>query len=1130
MKKKREVSFPYGDEMKLQFRKMKLTALLLFIVCVTFGNSFSQIHLTVRFDKTDIREVLQTIEEKTDYIFLYKDRIFDFSQKINADFTDAKFEEVLKSFCEQTNTMYEIRDRQIILKEKASSLSVEQQPQKKSISGKVTDTNGATLPGVTVVLKGTTTGTITDASGNYSLPNVPENATVQFSFVGMKTQELTVGNKTTMNVTLVEDAIGIEEVVAIGYGSVKKSDLTGSVTSLNSDAISLGYSQSPDLALKGKTAGVQITTVSGQPGAGAVVRIRGTNSIVGSNEPLYVVDGVPLDGGGAADGIQGVSSSPLTIISPSDIESMEVLKDASSTAIYGSRGANGVILITTKRGKEGAYNANFNISKGFQNVSHRLELTTPEQWAELWNESMDYKNGGVGKYDISNLPARTNWQDEIFQTAPIQNYELSFSGGNEKLHYMLSGGYTSQDGIIMNTDFKRYSIRANLENKFTKWLTVGVNLSATRTDSNQAQDAEGTVSADNPVGLILTASPVVPIYNMDGSYVQYVDVESKRENPYASLKEITNNDIRNRFVSNIYTEISFLKELKLRSNFAADVVDARGKYYAPSYIAQGRAANGSASIGSNNKIYWNLTNALTYSKIFRDIHRLTAMVGVEWQKDVVEKYLASGTEFANDNARFDNLGEATNYGASSGYAAWQMQSYITRFTYSLMNRYLFTFTGRRDGSSRFAKGNKNAFFPSGAFGWRLNEEDFLKDVRSISNLKFRASYGISGEQGIPLYQTFSTLSASKVFVGTELNTGYIPTRAADPSLRWEKTQQVDVGLDVGLWGGRLNASVDYYHKRTNDLLYQKALPASSGFTARLGNIGSIENKGLEVMLDAFIVDNKKFKWDLKVNNAFNRNKLINLGDGRKEIINPSGGVSGGDLKSTPSILRVGEPLGLIYGYQSDGVIYDQAESDIAKQMGQIQYAPGELKIRDLNGDGKISDQDKTIIGDANPKFTGGITNTFTYKGFQLNLLCQWVVGNDIMSYQHMANQRLSLGYNATKEWYDTRWQVNNPSRVEPRAGYDIRAYPDVSYNIYDGSYFRINNVSLSYELPKHLISRIKLNNLKFSVGIDNLYTFTKYPGWSPDVSSMGDNVMGQGIDVASYPVPRTTTFGINIGF
>jgi len=1089
----------------------------------TTNLSAQTVKLDLSLQNVTLREFFSAIEEKTNYTFMLNNSI-DQTQLVSVEAKQENLDAVLKKVLTGKGITFEISGRQIILK---LSEATNTNRSSKIVTGIVTDTYGDPIIGANVMEKGTTNGTVTDIDGNFSI-QVPSNTTLQISYIGYIIQSIGVGNKSHLQISLHEDTQSLDEVVVVGYGTVKKSDLTGSISSLKAEDITLGLSQSPDIALKAKTAGVQITTVSGQPGAGAVVRIRGNSSILGSNEPLYVVDGVPLDGGDAADGIQGVSISPLTIINPSDIESMEILKDASATAIYGSRGANGVIMITTKRGKQGAFSANFNASIGFQTVENRLDLTTPEQWAELWNESMDYKNKGEGKYDLNNLPARTNWQDKIFRTAPIQSYELSFSGGTDKLQYMLSGGYTAQDGIIMNTDFKRYSIRTNLENKFTNWLTVGANLSATRTDSNQA--GQGSIDSDNAVGLISLASPVSPIYNEDGSYNQYTDIESKRANPYASLKELVNNDVRNRFVSNVYAEITFLKELKFRTNFAVDVVDATAKYYAPSYIAEGRAAKGSASLGSYNKLYWNSTNTLTYTNIFNEIHSLTAMIGAEWQKDEVERFRASGTGFANDNAKFYNLAEATSFNASSGYAAWQMQSYMTRINYSLMNRYSFTFTGRLDGSSRFGSDHKNAFFPSAAFAWRISEEEFLNKKEWLSNLKARVSYGTSGEQGIPLYQTLSTLGNSQVYVGKDLFTGYFPTRSADPSLKWEKTKQVNAGIDMGFFGGRLSATIDYYYKRTDDLLYHRAVPASSGYTSILQNIGSIDNKGFELTVGAVLIDKKDFKWDISINNSINRNKVLDLGEGRKEILNPSGGLTSGDVKAQPSILRVGEPLGLLYGYKSDGVIYDQAESDIAKELGQVLYAPGELKIVDLNNDGKINDADKTIIGDPNPDFTGGMTNTFMYKGFQLSILCQWVVGNDIMSFQHLNNQRLALGYNATKEWYKTRWQENNPSRETPRAGYDVRAYPDVSYHVFDGSFFKINNISLSYTLPKLIVERMKLNNLRISASVDNVYTFTSYPGWSPDISAMGGNVMGQGIDASSYPAPRTVSFGINVGF
>jgi len=787
-------------------------------------------------------------------------------------------------------------------------------------------------------------------------------------------------------------------------------------------------------------------------------------------------------------------------------------------------------MITTKQGKNATrFNVNGNFIFGTQAVEHMIELTSPQQWAEMWNESMDYKNFGNNKYDINNLPAQTDWMDAIFRTATNQRYELSFDGGTDKLRYMLSLGYTDQEGIVIDTDFKRYSLRVNIENQVNNWLTVGTNTSATRTDANQAED--GTIDSNTPVAQIILASPVNPIYNEDGSYNLYADVEAKRENPYASIKEITNNDVRNRFTSNLYANLKFIPELTFHTNFAVDYSNAKAYNYIPSYIAQGMSVKGSARIGSRDGLYWNSTNTLTYMKTFNKIHGVTAMVGAEWQKNVSNRSLSRGTGFANDNAMYYNLAEASTFTATSGYQAWQMESYFARIIYSLTSRYLITMTERIDGSSRFGANNKYASFPSVAFAWRITEEEFMKKNNDlISNLKLRTSYGISGEQGIPMYQSLSTLTVNSTWSDKQLYAGYYPSRASDPTLRWEKTYQTDIGLDAGFFNNRLNITLDYYYKKTTDLLYRKALPASSGFLSMLKNIGAIENKGFEVAVDAYIIDKRDFKWNMSINNSWNRNKVLDLGDGRYEILNPGDGVEGGDIKAWPSILRVGAPLGVLYGYVSDGVIYDEAEAQIAAEMGQVLPQPGELKIVDFNGDGKITDMDKDIIADANPDFTGGITNTFSYKSFQLNVLCQWMYGNDIMNYQHLNSQRLTLGYNTLKEWYDTRWRVDKPSRVEPRAGYDVRAYTDVSYHVFDGSFFRINNVSLSYSLPPAIVSKLGLRNLKLTALVDNLYTFTNYNGWTPDISSMGGNVMGQGIDAGTYPLTRTISFGINVGF
>ena len=724
---------------------MKLTWLFLSASVFGFTAQASAQRMSVALDNAKVEHVLEEITEQTGLGVAYSDQIVDLNRRVSIHLSDAEVNVVLDKLTEGTTLGYDIRNGKVYLYAKSNKHNPGTQ-QSNTVTGVVVDANGEPIIGANVVVKGTTNGTITDIDGRFSL-EAPGNAVLSISYIGYNAQDIKIGNRSSIKITLKEDTQKLDEVIVVGYGTMKKSDLTGSVASLKSDEIVKGFSLSPDMALRGKTAGVQIVTQSGQPGAGGVVRIRGNSSILGSNEPLYVVDGVPLSGGDAAEGVDGVSSSPLTTINPSDIESMEILKDASATAIYGSRGANGVVMITTKRGKEGRFSANLNVSAGFQQIGHKLELTTPQQWAVMWNEAMDYLNNGVGKYDVNNLPAQTDWIDAGYRTALLQNYELSFSGGTEKLRYMISGGYSDQEGIVKGTDFTRYSLRTNLENKFNGWLSVGVNISATKTETNSI--AQGSIDGGNPLGYLTMACPVEPIYDENGDYNLYIDAESRKGNPYASLSEITNNDSRNRFISNVYADLTFLPELKFRTSLAIDVNNSKAKYYAPSYIAEGLTNQGVAKIGNSNSIYWNSTNTLTYIKDFEDGHSLNAMVGAEWQKSQIERNFTQGIGFANDNAKFDNISEATTFTSRSNFTGWQMESYMTRINYSFKNKYSFTFTGRLDGSSRFGANNKYAFFPSGAFAWRMSEEDFIKNFSHISNMKLRLSYGSSGEQGIP---------------------------------------------------------------------------------------------------------------------------------------------------------------------------------------------------------------------------------------------------------------------------------------------------------------------------------------------------------------------------------------------
>lgn len=1000
-----------------------------------------------------------------------------------------------------------------------------------TVTGKVSDKRGMPVVGALILKAGSFNGIITDSEGRYSiLASQGDELTARS--IGYIEQKATVGALSTIDFVLEDDLQMMDEIIVVGYGTMKKSDLTGSVSSIAAKDIGLGVSQSPDAALRGKIAGVQVTTVSGMPGAAPTVMIRGNSSITGSNAPLYVVDGIPLDGGGSSSSVRGVAASPLTTINPSDIESIEILKDASSTAIYGSRGANGVIIITTKQGRDGSFSGVFDATYGVQRVAKRLDLTNPREWAEMWNKQVDYNGLNPStKYDLDNLPAGTDWQDMLFRSAAIRSYELSLSGGNKDLRYMVSAGYSDQDGIVINTDFSRYAVRANIENRFNRWLTVGTNLSGTRTVGNGVEQS----NSESPLGIVPYANPLVSIHNEDGSYYPYANFEQNRNNPYASIKEITNRDVRDRVIGNLFAEFTLLRDLKFRSNFAVDLVNAKGYWYVPSIIEQGRVPHGSASLSSYSRLYWNSTNFLTYSRTFNDIHSLTVMAGAEWQKSQNDNYVLNGSGFANDVAKFDNMAEATTYSGNSGFTGWQMVSYLARINYSYKDRYLLTLTGRIDGSSRFGANNRYATFPSGAFAWRVSEEEFMRGTRSVlSNLKLRASYGVSGEQSIPVYQTHSFLSPTTINIGGTSVTGYNPNLPADPNLKWERTNQFDVGVDVGLWSGRLNISMDYYNKLTKDLLYPKAYPSSIGFSSMLQNIGSISNRGFEIVLNAVVVNSPDFSWDVSVNNSWNRNKVLELGDGRQELLNPTGSIA--DDKFAPSYIKVGEPLGLIYGYVTDGIISTDEELAFAKEQGQTNPKKGEYRIVNLTDPDNLdpndflTTEDKTVIGRTTPKFTGGMTNTFRYKALQLDILCQWVSGNDIFNISYAYNQNLLGTYNLRRDWYKDHWSESNPTSKNPAPGYDVRKYTDVSAIVFKGSYFRINNIALSYTFPEKWITRIGLNKLTFTFNVDNALTFTKYPGYSPDVNVKGNNVVGQGVDVGVYPVARTFSGKISIGF
>lgn len=1104
MKKKREVCLLMGREMKLQLRKMKLTAILLFLVCVTFGNSFSQVRFSVHFDKSNIRDVLQTIEEKTDYIFLYKDNIFDFSKKITADFKDAKFDEILKDFCDQTNVSYEVHDRQIILKEKQVVPSEGEQPQKKEIQGKVTDSSGVPIPGVSVVIKGSTAGTISGSDGRFLLTNVPSNSTLGFSFIGMKSQEVKVANQAIINIVLLEETVGIDEVVAIGYGTVKKSDVNGSVTSITANS----YKDQPVLniasALQGKTSGVSISNTSGAPGGTVKIRVRGPNSINGGNNPLYVVDGVAL------------SSISLQDINVNDIESMEVLKDASATAIYGSRGANGVLLITTKRGKAGEAKIEYSGFISQNKLMYKYDLLNAVDYATLVNHT-----AGTSIFDNPQSFAGngTDWQDMIFRTALTQNHQLSISGGTEKSRYYISGNYTDQDGIIVNSGIKKYSIRSSIDSKISDKLSVGLNLLATRTFSHNNGDLGYKGS---PVQAALTFAPTIPVYDdpILGTYHRKDIGGNTSINPFMTANERLSDGWSNSFLVDGKVKYKITDWLTFDSNIGTNMNLSQ---YANFVNKWRNPTNPSSGKNFAESITWQNSNVLTFHKIFAKLHDLTIAGIAEEISSKYNTFSASGTGLTYTDLGYYNIGLNKNKSIGSDYTNSALLSYVGRVSYTYNSKYLLTATYRADGSSKFQKtNNKWGYFPSMAVAWRLSEEPFIKKLDLFSNLKFRGSFGVTGNQGIAPYSSLGLMSSLMYSFGsTTGSTGYALGNPDNPDLKWETTKQLDGGIDIGLFNGRLNVTVDVYNKNTSNLLLYKPIPEYNGGGSMLQNIGSVNNKGIDILLDATVIKKGDFSWTTTLNYSSFKNKVISLGEGVDMIYADTYG--DGLMKQPVNVIKVGEPLGSFYLLQWQGVFQTDAEAAV------YGCKAGDNKYLDVSGDKAFGYDDRKLSGSALPKFQWGLNNNFQYKNFEINIFIQGVYGNKILNatYAAAAQPSSDVRYITLAE-AGNYWTAQNTGSIwtDPTSKTNRNFVESTKY-LMDGSYVRVKNASLSYTIPDRIF---KYARLKLSASAQNWITFTKYKGFDPEASSTGSSDINNGIDLGAWPSPKTLTFGINATF
>ena len=1061
----------------------------------------------------------------------------------------------------------------------SASEAMEVVQQSSAINGVVVDAAGEPIIGANILQKGTTNGTITDFDGKFSL-NVPAQATITVTYIGYKTQEITLkpGQK-NIKITLQEDSETLDEVVVVGYGTMKKSDLSGASVSMNENAIKGSIITSLDQSLQGRAAGVTAVTTSGAPGSSSSIRVRGQATINAGAEPLYVIDGVIVQGNGASGASFGLGDalgngkvstiSPLSTINPADIVSMEILKDASATAIYGAQGANGVVLITTKRGKAGEAKFTYDGMLAIQRQTKRLEMQNLREYAEYYNDMVATGQAEVNGYyaDPSLLGVGTNWQDAIFQTALQHQHQISAQGGTEKVQYYVSGSFMDQEGTLIGSNFNRYSFRTNLDAQLKKWLKVGLSAtySATTDDLKLADSDQGLINYS------LTTLPDIPIYNIDGSYATVVREGYTNPNPVAlaMMDEIILD--RQKLQGNIFFEVTPIKNLVWHAELGYDLSWSKGERYKPMVDLGGwqRPANES-SIQKNSNSFWQLKNYITYSGNIGK-HSYTAMLGQECWESSWDYTSVFNNLLPSDAVHNPALGSGDPV-INAGFGSAAMASFFTRLNYNYADRYLATYTYRYDGSSNFGPNNRWAGFHSFAGSWRFTNEKFFEPIKNIiSNGKLRIGWGQTGNSNIGAYAWGSAISR----MPSELGMGYRPANIANTAIQWESQEQWNVGLDLGFLNDRINLVVDWYKKTSNDMLMDLQLPSymgtqgngSSALAAPKGNYGSIENTGVEISLNTHPLVGE-FQWDSDFQISFNKNKLKSLsGTANAQI------VGYGQWSDVVSVSEVGKPLYNFYGYVCDGVYKDL--EDIQTSPKPAKYPAdgtfnrnntvwvGDIKYKDLSGpngvpDGVIDEYDRTDIGSPMPDFTFGWTNTFRYKGFDLSLFINGSVGNKVMNYMsinltHMnslwvnqldkINDRAKLApidptiiYSDGTQWYD---HIENVRVINPETGLPRATLNDPNDNdrisdryIEDGSYVRLKNITLGYTFPKKWIQKAGIENLRVYANIQNLLTITDYSGYDPEVGASTADSKGYtyGIDNGRYPSPTVYSFGLNVSF
>ncbi|TDO73602.1 TonB-linked SusC/RagA family outer membrane protein [Flavobacterium chryseum] len=1004
----------------------------------------------------------------------------------------------------------------------------------------VDDITNQPIIGASVNIKGTTHGVVTDAEGKFYFQTGQKLPyTLIVSYIGYKKLEIIV-DKNPVTISLKEERQELDELVVVGYGTQKRKDITGSVASVPKANLSQ-VTSSADNLLRGAVAGVVVTQSSGRPGASSSVRIRGGNSITAGNEPLYVLDGILIyndnNNGSAGVSFAGASINVLSTINPADIESIEVLKDASATAIYGSRGSNGVVIITTKKGTKGHDNISYQGYFGFQDVSKKLHLMNASQWASLRN-NVQASIGQAPSFTDAQIEAfKTSggydWQSAAFRSAaPVQNHQLSFSGGDERSRYSVSAGYFDQEGTVIGSDFKRISLRINYEKNYSQNFKFGVNANYSNSIANGVGTNGNGGRTPNPIVSAVLTAPVVPIKNADGSYnvtnnIYATSVNGFVPNPINDLENTINETKINRILTSLFGEYKITKKLTAKVAVSGDVINTKQNYYAPANTTNGAGTKGLASIGDRLVSSVLNENTLNYNTTFGENHKFSALGGYTLQYTQGETVTAGANTFVNDSNTYNAIQDGVAVKPYSDAFESVLKSWLARVNYSYRGKYNFTLSARADGSSRFGAESLWGYFPSAGFSWNITDEEFANNIKGVTEAKLRLTTGTTGNQEIGNYLSLASMGSVNYSFGGTLYTGLAPTRLANPDLKWEKTTQYNVGLDLSLLDRKVNFVFDVYYKKTNDLLISVPVPLTSGYASVLQNIGGVENKGLEIGLTTENLKTEHFSWNSNIVFSANRNKVVSIGNGVDQFfpVVPNGSL----LQQQPVTVKVGLPLGTFWGYKTNGIFQTQDEINTQPKINSLANTKvGDRKYVDTNGDGAITALDKGNLGTSQPKFVASFSNTVSYRDFDLNFSFQGSYGAKIFNALNQQLEISTLGTNANVTLED-RWTPANPSNEVPRASSSPLGIVSERY-VEDASFVRLKLITLGYTLPKSTSKKLGATSVKFYVSAENLVTWTKYTGYDPEVSSYEQNNLYPGIDFGSYPNSRTFISGLNVTF